>query len=88
MNAGFTDRIKKQVGLGSTFDVDIATASTGSLEQNYKEQINNFNTFLQNLASVNNETYPIWNSEAIDNFSNSATTFYEYDQAKIGRAHV
>ena len=82
MNAGLTDRIKKQVGLGSTFDVDIATASTGSLEQNYKDQINNFRTFLQNLGSVNNQTYPIWNQEAIDNFSNSATTFYEYDQAK------
>jgi len=82
MNAGLTDRIKKQVGLGSTFDVDIATASTSSLEDNYKKQIGDFNTFIKDLASKNNDTFPIWNQEAIDNFSTSATTFYEYDQAK------
>ena len=38
------------------------------LEENYKDQINNFNTFLRNLGSINNQNYPIWNQEAIDNF--------------------
>jgi len=82
MNAGLTDRIKKQVGLGSTFDVDIATASSSSLSKDYQGPIDNFNEFVKNLASKSNQSYPIWNQEAINNFSNTAITFYEYDQAK------
>jgi len=82
MNAGLTDRLKNKVGLGSTFDVDIITASTGSLQQDYQGPIDNFNEFVKNLASKSNQSYPIWNQEAINNFSNTAVTFYEYDQAK------
>jgi hypothetical protein len=77
MNAGFTDRFKKNI----EFSEDKSPPGTSSIINNYSEVLKNYNTFLLELGSVD-EGKPNWNQEAIDNFTNTAETFYEYDQAK------
>jgi hypothetical protein len=77
MNAGLVDRFKKTIKTHGDND----KANTGSLNHNYKNALSAFNIFVRDLGSVNGGT-PTWNQEAITNFSNTAVTFYEYDQAK------
>jgi hypothetical protein len=77
MNAGLVDRVKEKIETHQ----DTKTVGTGSLNNNYASAINSFQIFLSQLGSINNNT-PTWNQEAINSFSNTAVTFYEYDQAK------
>jgi hypothetical protein len=77
MNSGFVDRFKEKIETHQ----DTKTVGTGSLNDNYASALNSFQTFLSQLGSINNNT-PTWNQEAINSFSNTAVTFYEYDQAK------
>jgi hypothetical protein len=84
MNAGLKDRFKPNIT--TPISPPAETPSTSSLERNYKTQLEAFNVFLTELGSFNNEVYPKWNQEAITAFSNAASTFYEYDQAKQTQA--
>jgi putative chitinase len=84
MNAGLTDRFKPEIDTEQA--LLNAVPSSGSLLQDYKAQINAFNTFLRELGSEQGIKYPKWNQEAITAFSNAAVTFYEYDQASQTQA--
>ena len=75
MNAGLTDRFKKKVNLEQTSPIP---PSKESLFEDYKESILSYQTFVSQLGG----STPTWNQEAIDAFSNAASSFYEYDQAK------
>jgi hypothetical protein len=75
MNAGLTDRFKKKVDLEQTSP---KSSSKESLFEDYKESILSYQTFVSQLGG----SAPTWNQEAIDAFSNAASSFYEYDQAK------
>ena len=75
MNAGLTDRFKKKVNLEQTSPL---SASKESLFEDYKESILSYQSFVSQLGG----STPTWNQEAIDAFSNAASSFYEYDQAK------
>ena len=78
MNAGLNDRFKKTIKTHQDTD----TNGSGSINENYKGALNSFNVFLSELGSYKGTTKPKWNQEAITNFTNTAVTFYEYDQAK------
>jgi len=78
MNAGLNDRFKKTIKTHQDTD----TNGSGSINENYKGALNSFNIFLSELGSYKGTTKPKWNQEAITNFTNTAVTFYEYDQAK------
>ena len=78
MNAGLDDRFKKTI----YNPTDSKTEGSGSINENYKGAIGAFNVFLRDLGSYKGTTKPKWNQEAITNFTNTAVTFYEYDQAK------
>lgn len=80
MNAGLVDRFKKSLKTKGTSKTD--TPSSGSILKDYKAQIDAFNVFVGDLGSWKGQKFPKWNQEAITAFSNAATTFYEYDQAK------
>jgi len=75
MNAGLTDRFKKKVDLEQK---STTPPSKESLFEDYKESILSYQTFVSQLGG----SAPTWNQEAIDAFSNAASSFYEYDQAK------
>jgi hypothetical protein len=78
MNAGLIDRFKEKLEI----NYDTKTVGTDSLIDNYKDKFNNYQNFIYALSSVNGNSLPTWNQEAINSFSNTAVTFYEYDQAK------
>ena len=80
MNNGLIDRFKKSLKIDRTSLLN--KPSSGSLLKDYKAPIDAFNLFLKDLGSWKGQEYPKWNQEAIDAFSNTAITFYEYDQAK------
>jgi predicted chitinase len=84
MNAGLVDRFKSEIDTEQ--EILNAVPSSGSLLQDYKAQIDAFNVFLGDLGSWKGQNLPKWNQEAIKAFSNAATTFYEYDQAKQTQA--
>ena len=84
MNAGLKDRFKPNIATPETKPNEIPSSS--SLESNYQTEIKSFNTFLKELGSSNGISFPKWNQEAITAFSNAASTFYEYDQAKQTQA--
>jgi hypothetical protein len=75
MNAGLTDRFKKKVDLEQK---STTPPSKESLFEDYKGSILAYQTFVSQLGG----SAPTWNQEAIDAFSNAASSFYEYDQAK------
>ena len=75
MNAGLTDRFKKKVDLEQK---STTPPSKESLFEDYKGSILAYQTFVSQLGGL----APTWNQEAIDAFSNAASSFYEYDQAK------
>jgi len=78
MNAGLNDRFKKTI-----FNpTDSKTEGSGSINENYKSALEAFQVFLRDLGSWKGTTKPKWNQESITNFTNTAVTFYEYDQAK------
>jgi hypothetical protein len=79
MNNGLEDRFKKSLKTKGTTQ---SLPSSASLLQDYAGPINSYNVFLRDLGSWKGQEYPKWNQEAINAFSNTATTFYEYDQAK------
>jgi hypothetical protein len=84
MNAGLVDRFKSDI---DTEQAILNTVpSSGSLLKDYKAQIDAFNIFLKDLGSFKGQELPKWNQEAITAFSNAASTFYEYDQAKQTQA--
>jgi hypothetical protein len=83
MNNGLRDRFKKSLKTKGTTK---STPSSGSLLKDYKAQIDAFNVFTRDLGSWKGENLPKWNQEAITSFSNAASTFYEYDQAKQTQA--
>jgi len=78
MNAGLDDRFKKTIKTHQDTD----TNGSGSINENYKGALTAYQVFLRDLGSWKGSTTPKWNQEAITNFSNTAVTFYEYDQAK------
>jgi len=78
MNSGLKDRFKPAI-YASTAQKN-QEYNADSLQKEYQEQINAFNTFLRELGSVNGST-PSFNTTAIDAFNSAARTFYEYDQA-------
>jgi putative chitinase len=84
MNNGLVDRFKPDITTPDTNKND--TPSSGSLQKDYKEQIDAFNVFLNELGSYNGKTKPKTNWEALKSFQNAASTFYEYDQAKQTQA--
>jgi len=80
MNAGLEDSFKENI----TFSEDPPlpqNEGSSSIVNNYKKILENYNTFLSELGSVDGGI-PTWNKTAIDNFTNTAAQFYEYDQAK------
>jgi hypothetical protein len=79
MNNGLIDRFKKSLKIDRTSLLN--NPSPTSLLKDYKAPIDAFNVFLRDLGSWKGQEYPKWNQEAIDAFSNTAITFYEYDQA-------
>jgi hypothetical protein len=78
MNAGFEDRFKQTIKTHQ----DTNTTGSGSINENYKGALEAFQVFARDLGSWKGENKPKWNKEAITNFTNTAVTFYEYDQAK------
>ena len=78
MNNGLKDRFKPTI-YASTAQKN-QEYNADSLQKEYQEQINAFNTFLKELGSVNG-SIPSFNTTAIDAFNSAARTFYEYDQA-------
>lgn len=78
MNSGLKDRFKPTI-YASTAQKN-QEYNADSLQKEYQEQINAFNTFLRELGSVNG-SQPTFNTTAIDAFNSAARTFYEYDQA-------
>jgi hypothetical protein len=80
MNKGLVDRFKEKIKLQATQNNN--TKGSSSLEESYKEELTAFNTFVSELGSLNGNTVPKWNSEAISAFSNAASSLFEYDQAK------
>lgn len=80
MNAGLTDRFKKKLNLEAT--KDNTTKGKNSLEESYQEQLAAYDTFIEELGSLEGLTTPKWNPEAISAFSNAASSLFEYDQAK------
>ena len=77
MNNGLLDTFKPKIKSPNTND---ASYSTGSLNEDYKDTILAYITFIQQLGSKNN-TYPTYNTEAITNFKQTAVSLTEYDQA-------
>ena len=77
MNAGLVDSFKPNIETHQ----DTNTANTGSINENYKEAIKAFNIFITTLGSVNGST-PKLDKTSVTNFTNLASTLYEYDQAK------
>lgn len=75
MNAGLHDRFKKKIDLEQKSPTP---PSKESLFQDYKSSIRAYQIFLGQLGGSS----PTWNQEAIDSFSNAASSFYEYDQAQ------
>ena len=79
MNNGLLDTFKPKIKSPNTVKND-ASYSTGSLNEDYKDTIRAYNTFIKELGSKNN-TYPTYNTEAITNFIQTAVSLTEYDQA-------
>jgi len=79
MNAGLTDRFKKTIKLGPEIET---LPSMNSINQDYSNALDAYNVFVGELGSWNGTEKPKWNVEAITAFNNTATQFYEYDQAK------
>ena len=75
MNAGLVDRFKKEIN--NEGDKGEESQSAQALPDNFKETYKAFNTFITRLGGDN----PTWDQEAINNFTNTAAQFYEYDQA-------
>jgi len=75
MNAGLVDRFKKEIN--NEGDKGEESQSAQALPDNFKEVYKAFNEFVTRLGGDN----PTWNQEAINNFTNTAAQFYEYDQA-------
>jgi len=84
MNNGLRDRFKPEIDTPE--ENKTQTPSSSSLLQDYAGPIDAYNVFLRDLGSFNGETKPKLNWEAMKAFQNSATTFYEYDQAKQTQA--
>jgi hypothetical protein len=77
MNAGLVDSFKPNIETHQ----DTNTSGTGSINENYKEAIKAFNTFITTLGSADGAT-PKLDKTSITNFTNLSSTLYEYDQAK------
>jgi LAS superfamily LD-carboxypeptidase LdcB len=77
MNSGFVDRFKEKIETHQ----DTKIFGPSSLNINYKEAKDSYNTFVLQLSSINGGK-PTWNQEAINSFNNLSSTFYEYNQAK------
>ena len=75
MNAGLVDRFKKEIN--NEGDKGEESQSAQALPDNFKETYKAFNAFITRLGGDN----PTWDQEAINNFTNTAAQFYEYDQA-------
>jgi len=79
LNNGLVDRVKEE------FVDPLSTSPTGDniadLETKYKEPLDAFNIFLDNLGSVSGAK-PKWDPVLITNFVDSNVAFCEYDQYK------
>jgi hypothetical protein len=80
MNNGLLDTFKPKIKSPNTVKND-ASYSTGSLNEDYKDTISAYNTFIKELGSKNTVTQPNYNTEAITNFIQTAVSLTEYDQA-------
>lgn len=80
MNNGLLDTFKPKISSPNTVKND-ASYSTGSLNEDYKDTIRAYNTFIKQLGSKNTVTQPNYNTEAITNFKQTAVSLTEYDQA-------
>jgi hypothetical protein len=81
MNNGLVDRFKKEI---KSPEETQSQPTTSSLENDYKEVIKAYNTFVNELS--NNGKIPKWNQESINAFSNTQTQLLEYNQAKQTQA--
>ncbi len=82
MNSGLKDRFKSEI-----FNPEVPkTATSSSLEDDYKETIKAFNTFLAELSCGDGTTKAKWNQEAINAFSTTQVQLLEYQQAKQTQA--
>jgi hypothetical protein len=79
MNAGLKDRLKSN--LFNEAEVQ-QTPTTASLQKDYKEAIDAFQTFAYGLSSQNSKLFPKWDTIAIESFKSQQAQFLEYDQAK------
>lgn len=77
MNKGLVDRFKKNIKSHNT----PSNVGQNAIIENYRKALSNFLFFNRSLSYYNNHL-PSWNQEAIDDFTNTATTLYEYDQAQ------
>jgi len=74
MNLGLTDRVKQE-WVEPLKPTSTTSEPTQSLEQKYATEISSYNKFIQEMGSNT------WNQDDIDAFSNSISSFAEYDQA-------
>jgi hypothetical protein len=82
MNNGLVDRFKEKI----TNPEVPETATSSSLETDYKEVITAFNTFLAEMSNGDGSVKAKWNQEAIDAFKVTQTQLLEYSQAKQTQA--
>tara|TARA_R110000803_G_scaffold201949_1_gene266887 strand:- start:651 stop:4331 length:3681 start_codon:yes stop_codon:yes gene_type:complete len=86
MNNGFRDRIKPIIISANTSKDEAEAASEDSTEIEFKSTLKNFNQYLSELGSKNNESKPTFNPENVNSFKNAAKFLIEYDQSKKTQA--
>jgi hypothetical protein len=82
MNNNLVDRFKKEITSPETNTEQNNQASETSVQEQYREVLTAYNTFLEQLSNGEGNKKPVWNQEAITNFSNTQVQLLEYDQAK------
>lgn len=75
MNLGLLDRVKEEWVEPNKPENNTTSSSEPPLEVKYQDSISSLNKFIQSISKYN------WNQEDIDAFSNSISSFAEYDQA-------
>tara|TARA_R110000822_G_scaffold309184_1_gene438244 strand:+ start:19 stop:3729 length:3711 start_codon:yes stop_codon:yes gene_type:complete len=86
MNNGFRDRIKPIIISANTAKDEAEAATADSTEKEFKSTLKNFNQYLSELGSKNDESKPTFNPENVNSFKNAAKFLIEYDQSKKTQA--
>lgn len=76
MNLGLLDRVKEEWVEPNKPTYEQNDQNAPTLQEKFKNEIESFNKFIQGMQT------PAWNKNDIEAFSNSISSFAEYDQAK------